>query len=274
MPTIALAGLEQVHGGSLEFSNINIGNSQNSQANARRQTSTEQGPPAGFGPIGFAISVPNLNYVEQSLDFKGLTNVLMPGLKSLGSADSITFTDVKFINQTTSFGAGNFGALNNVRSLSFVGTNIASIAPANPLEPPEVADVTKISFVATRNTYLESIEISGFNGPEDHITIDIQNNEKHPSVAFPNVLNAFVTLNDARSLTAEALQQLSSQTTNQSQKAQIINHNTFSTLELPSLQTIDGTLEVKENKELSFIKMPQLTSANDLKIENNQKLAK
>lgn len=266
IPTINLDVLQTITG-SLEFSDIHIkDNSLPTQPGP-----SDEGPP-GFAQVTeqFTISAKNLATIDQSLSFSNLQNLSMPFFTNLQSVVGITFSSVRFVNETQ-MDAEHFSALGSLRDLTFEDTLVTAIGPlANSVEPSE-GDAT---FVATGNSDLDSIDFAGFSSPDDDVLIDIQNNKAHPSVSFYSLVSAHIALKDVRSFSAPFLTQLGPATTDSNQSLGIISGNTLSTLQFPNLTMIRGTLEIEENQDLTSISMPKLQHANVLQIRNNPNLQK
>ena len=226
----------------------------------------------GAEPYNFEIL--NLVHVTGQIRFTDSTFANIPNLVKLETAGSIIFENV--VSQPSGAWPGDgWYSLEKVSSMTFVNTELNQIGPFPP-RPGPPANVSQhlgsnesLSITATRNRYLQDITFTGLYAT--NTTIHVQGTEESTLVVnVPDLQKACLHLSGVSSLNVPKLTTLLA--CGNSNSPQTISGNTFNNLSLPSLTTVDGTLQIEKNVELSELNLPLLNSVDDLSISYNPEL--
>lgn len=164
-----------------------------------------------------------------------------------------------------------FPDLSFVATMAFNGTSIRTVGPflSNFTAP---TGLYAASFIAVNNTGLSSINVPGYSSISQ--TDIIIKNNAFPSVTFSGITSAALDLEQVSQFTAENLQTIVIGTNPALTSVQTISGNSFETLSLPNLQSIQSnvTLVIAQNKNLAELDLLRLSSASNLEIDGNEKL--
>lgn len=234
------------------------------------QTRKRAEPSSAFNgdAVTLSIDISALSWVSGNLVFKDLDAVkIEPELSTLSYAHGIQFSNVNFGDWTLN--DKYLKVLQHAYNISVTQTNAASIGPfAFNLEVEET-NPGDARIEVTENKDLSSVEFNGFTSFQ-RTDVDIRDNN-NPTLNFPDMTNAFLSISGVKGLNAPAVVTLYAGTTGD---PQYITRNSFKELDLSGVTEITGRMNIVENEQLSTIDLQSLSSAENLEILNNGKLSK
>lgn len=227
-----------------------------------------------------SIDARSILSVGGQLSFEDFGDLKMPQFDSLTAADEIIFSDITF-SERASFGSSTFRSLQEVQTISFVRTNVWDVgyqweAPLKLTNNTAGAGIASI--VAQDNSQLSLVHLPGWS--ETHVNVNISGNTQSLTVEMPDVTSATLSLEGISGFAADGLVRISPPAPVTSGKparhqeaadgTSSITNSGLTQLSLPSLQSIEGTLEILNNSQLTSIVLEGLQSVTgDLQIAGN-----
>lgn len=224
------------------------------------------------GTNRYSISAP-ISSITGNLTFQNLMLATMPDFPHLTSARSITFENVDF----TTPSPFTWGELVASYAISFVTTGVTQIGPFG--EPPRDFVFSEIpDYNASNHTYITAVNNPNLNlidlsGYWDLITnVNISNNSPTSHFNLWKTRKGILHLKGVQKFNAPDLTVLEASGDLDLAPPQAISNNSFSELFLPSLQSVQQTLEIDGNGELTNFSLPELASVDAMRIWNNSRL--